>query len=127
MATILPINITMVKKFEKEFGKFLWTASGKVLRVSLGEMKNCSEMGGLGLPCVMSKSNALLLSQMLRMLSSNDKKSIGQVGYWIGELLGNLVQGIDGGVHANDVPAYFDHFSHLVVDARSCDLITPRN
>ena len=124
VAYILPINITVVKKYEKELGKFMWTASGKVLRVSLEEIKNCPEMGGMDLPCVKSKSNALLLSQMLRLLRSNDRKSTSQVGYWIGELLGDLVQGIDGGVHANDAPAYLDHFSHLVVEARSFDLIT---
>ena len=85
----------MVKKIEKELWKFLWTASGKVLRVSLGEIKNFPEIGRLGFPGVMSKSNALVLSQLLRLLRSNDKKSIGQVGYWNGELLGDLVSGID--------------------------------
>ena len=34
VASILPLNITMVRKFEKDMGKFIWTASGKILRVS---------------------------------------------------------------------------------------------
>ena len=40
VASILPINKTMVNKFEKQIGKFLWTSSGKVLRVSIDELKN---------------------------------------------------------------------------------------
>jgi hypothetical protein len=51
VASILPINKTMVQKFEKEVGKFLWNASGRLLRVSMEELKNCPGKGGLGLPC----------------------------------------------------------------------------
>ena len=127
VASILPINKTMVKKFEKEMGKFLWIGSGKILRVSLEELKNFPEQGGLGLPCVVNRCEALLLSQLLRLLKSNDKKSIGHVGYWLGELLGDLVMGIDGGVHATEVPAYFDHLGHLLVEAKACDLVTEGN
>ena len=127
IASILPINITMVRKFEKDMGKFIWTASGKILRVSLEELKHVPEKGGLGLPCDMSRCRALMLSQLLRLLKSTDKKSIGRVGFWIGELLGDLVEGIDGGVHANDVPAYYDHFAQLVVEAKSCELVTQGN
>ena len=126
-ASILPMNITMVKKFEKEIGKFLWNASGKVLRVSLEEMKNIPEKGGQGLPCVMSRCKALMLCQLLRLLRSKDDKSICHVGYWIGELLGDLVPGIDEGVHAIVVPGYFEHLAHLVVEAKSCDLVTEGN
>ena len=54
VASILPIRLGMIKKFEKLMGKFLWTASGKVLRVSMEEIVNHPEAGGLGLPCVKS-------------------------------------------------------------------------
>ena len=46
MASILPINKTMVQKFEKEVGKFLSNSSGRRLRVSMEELKNCPGMGG---------------------------------------------------------------------------------
>ena len=69
MASILPINKTMVHKFEKEVGKFLWNSSGSRLRVSMEELKNCLGKGGwgLGLPCLRDRK-ALLLSQLLRLL-----------------------------------------------------------
>ena len=46
VASVLPIRKTMIKKFEKELGKFIWNSSGKVLRVSLDELKNPQEKGG---------------------------------------------------------------------------------
>ena len=121
VASILPINATTIKRFEKEVGKFLWNASGKVLRVSMDELKNCPEKGGLGLPCLRNRSKALLMSQLLRLLKSGDRKSLSHVGYWMGELLGDLVDGIDDGEHAQDVPAYFDHLSQIVVEVKSSD------
>ena len=57
VASILPISVTMVKKFEKEIGMFVWNRSGKILRVKLDEIKNSPEKGGLGLPCLALKVN----------------------------------------------------------------------
>ena len=127
IASILPINITMVRKFEKEMGKFLWTASGKVLRVSINELKNIPEKGGQGLPCILSRCKSLMLSQLLRLLRSGDEKCLGHVGFWIGELLGGFVAGLDGGEHADDVPVYFDFLANLVVEAMAADLVTTEN
>lgn len=42
--------MTMVKKFEKDLGKFVGTSSGKVLRVSIDELKNSVGKGGWGCP-----------------------------------------------------------------------------
>ena len=52
---------------------------------------------------------------------------MGHIGYWLGELLGDLLAGIDGGEHAQEVPAYYDHLSQLVADARASDIITRSN
>ena len=87
----------------------------------MDELKNCPEKGGLGLPCLRIRSKALPMSQLLRLLKSRDRKSLSHVGYWIGELLGDLVNGIDDGEHAQDVPAYFDHLSQIVVEVKSSD------
>ena len=127
VASVLPINKTMVKKFEKEVGKFLWNASGRVLRVSLEELKKCPEKGGLGVHCLLNKSKALMLSQLLRLLKSDDRKCVGHVGFWIGESLGDLLVGIDAGQHAQNVPAYFENLSKLVVDARASDTVKQSN
>ena len=64
VASILPVRITMVRKFEKTMGKFIWTASGKLLRVPIDELKNETVKGGLNVPCVLSMCNSLLLSQL---------------------------------------------------------------
>ena len=121
VASILPIRVTMIKKFEKVMGKFLWTASGKVLRVSIGELANKVEAGGLGLPCVKSMCSSLMLSQLLRLLDSGDRKSLGHVGYWMGEVLGDWVAGLDGGQHAEVVPEYFSLLADLVADAKASE------
>ena len=42
---------------------------------------------------------SLILSQLLRLLASGDGKSVAHVGFWIGEILGNLVHGLEDGVH----------------------------
>ena len=80
----------MVKKFEKEIGRFIWNRSGKILRVKLDEVKNSPENGGLGLPCLALKSKSLLLSQFLRLLKSEDIKSVSHIGYWMGDLLADF-------------------------------------
>ena len=127
VASILPINITMIRKFEKEMGKFLWNASGKILRVSMDELKNCQEKGGLGLPCLLSRSKSLMLSQLLRLLRSGDAKSMKHVGFWLGELLGDFAADLREGDHAEDVPTYYDTLANLVVEARVADLVTTGN
>ena len=101
VASILPINKTMVSKFEKDMGKFVTTLSGKVLRVSLVELKNTVEKGGLGLPCISSTCKSLMLSQLLRMLKSGDDRSLTHISYWIGDLLEWLDADLDLGVHAD--------------------------
>ena len=70
LASILPLPLVTAKSFEKMIGKFLWTSSGKVLRVSIDELKNPLEKGGVGLICIKSMSKSLLLSQVLRLLKS---------------------------------------------------------
>ena len=123
VASILQIRITMVRKFESVIGKFLWNSSGRLLRVSLGEVKNSFEKGGLGLTCIWSMCQSLMLSQLLRLLKSGDSKSVSHVGFWLGEILGDLVLGLDDGEHAGELPEYFDHLADLVVEAKSSDLL----
>ena len=127
VASILPINKTMVTKFEKDMGKFLWTSSGKILRVSMEELKNSVEKGGLGLPCISSKCKSLMLCQMLRMLKSGDTKTLAHISYWMGELLGGLDAGLDLGVHSEVVPVYFEHLADLLAEAMAADWVSSGN
>ena len=127
LASILPLPLVTAKNIEKLIGKFIWASSGKILRVALEEMKNPLEKGGCGLTCIKSMSKSLLLSQVLRLLKSGDEKSISHVGYWIGELLGDLLPGIEVGEHAEGSTVYFDYLSSLVVDAKIAEQITVEN
>ena len=63
LASILPAPKTTIKKIESEIGKFIW--QGWLFRVSLEEVKNLPGKGGLGLTCVHTMCDSLLLSQML--------------------------------------------------------------
>ena len=54
VASILPVKPEVVKKFESLIGKYLWNFSGRMLRVSIDEMKNKKLEGGLNLPCLAS-------------------------------------------------------------------------
>ena len=85
VASILPINKTMVKKFESALGKFLWNASGYLLRVAMDEVVNKRNKGGLNLISMSAMCNSLLTSQYLRLLKSSDAKSVKHVVYWIGD------------------------------------------
>ena len=86
-------------------------------------MKNAREKGGLGLFCILSMCNSLLLSQFLRLLKGRDKKSIFHVSYWIGDTLDDLLPGVDSGPHPNSIPDYFGYIESLVVFARMDDLV----
>ena len=69
----------------------------------------------------------MLLSQVLRVLKSEDQKSIRYLGYWMGELLGDLLPGIELGEHAVDSVVYFDYLATLIVEAKLADQVTVDN
>ena len=127
LASILPLPAMTARKIERVIGKFLWSASGKILRISLDELKNPLEKGGCGMVCIKNMSQSLLLSQLLRLLKSEDSKSVSHVGYWIGELLGDFLPGIELGEHAGVNAVYFDYLATVVVDARIGEQVTVEN
>ena len=107
-------------------GKFIWKSGGWLLRIPIEEIKNSREKGGLGLLCISSMCKSLLLTQFLRLLKSEDPKTMSHVSYWIGDTLGDLVPGIDDGPHAEKIPDYFAHIEFLVMEAKMDNLITDR-
>ena len=115
----------VVKKFEQLMGKYLWNFSGKILRVAIGDIKNKKLEGGLNLPCLASMSNALLLSQFVRLIRSGDKKTLEHAHYWLGDILEMLVPNIARGQRrAAETPNYFLHIESLVVDMMVCETLT---
>ena len=127
LAAILPITRTYVRKFESVMGTFIWNRSGWLLRVSIEEIKNLPDKGGLSLVCIESMCSSLLLSQFLRLLKSSDGKTIAHIDYWIGDTLTDLVPSLDRSFHASNIPEYYCHLESLVVAGRIDDLITSVN
>ena len=123
LASILPINKTMIKKFESALGNFLWNGSGWLLRVAYEDIKNSREKGGLGMVCVSSMFNSLLLSQFLRLLKSADTKYVSHILYWLGDTLQDILPGTDNGLHPRNIPEYFSYLEYLVVLGRIDDVI----
>ena len=115
VASILPISKTMIKKMEGVMGKFIWNNSGWLLRVSLSELKNKPDKGGLNCVCLYSMCKSLLLSQFLRLMKCSYPKSIAHVAYWLGDTLDDLLPGLDMGSHPQNIPEYFALLESLII------------
>ena len=124
LASILPLTKTFISKVNRVIGKFIWSASGKVLRVSLDELRLMPEKGGLGLTCICSMGKSLRLTQLLRLLICEDSRSIGHVGYWIGQIFDDLLPDQFTGIHAAVVPSFFIQLAELVTDAMVSEAIS---
>ena len=112
-ASALPLPIKFAKKFESLMGSFLWL--GKLERLQIDEIKNDRIQGGLGLPCVLSKANALFLKQTCRLLNPITKQ-YSHIKYWLGIHLRDYFPDMAAGPHAEIVSEYFQHLRMLLVE-----------
>merc|ERR1712240_325663 len=101
VASILPVTPNVVKKFESLMGKFIWSKSGRILRVALDEIKNRKLDGGLQLPCLASMADSLLVSQC-----------------------GTLIPGLGQMNSAAVIPEYFSHVGEVFADMMISDALT---
>ena len=124
VASILPVTPNIVKKFESLMGKFIWSKSGKILRIALDEIKNKKLDGGLQLPCLASMADSLLFSQCVRLIKSGDKKSLQHLSFWLGDLLVDLIPGLDQVDRASVIPEYFNHIGELFAEMMISDFLT---
>ena len=60
---------------------------GRPERLKLSELENSAEDGGLGLVCVATKAESLLLRQSLRVLSRPEETCSRNLGFWLGSFL----------------------------------------
>ena len=130
VAAVLPMRVKVVKKFESLMGKYLWNFSGRTLRVAIDEMKNKKMEGGLNLPCLASMADALLFSQLCRLIKSGEKKTLEHAFYWLGDLLESLVPSINlglGQLRAQQTPEYFAYIADLVVEMKISEKVTAEN
>ena len=69
-AQILPLPHAWANKFETAIAGFLWKGQQVKNLLSLESVCQPCSNGGLGIPFVRAKCDALLLKQMLRILTS---------------------------------------------------------
>jgi hypothetical protein len=85
VSQVLPLPAKVAKKINSSLSKFIFR--GRHERLQLDELENNCENGGLGLPNIATKADALLLKQMCRMLNQPDEESFRLLGYWLGGFL----------------------------------------
>ena len=81
----------------------------------IDEIKNPYNFGGLNLPCIISKADSLMLSQVCRMLKNPSSKEYRHLKYWIGLYTGEYFPDMGVGPHAEMISPYFQHIKALLV------------
>ena len=81
VAQVLPLPSKFRARIESSVSKFIFR--GRHERLSLLELENDCEHGGLGLPNISAKADSLLLKQTLGMLSLPQEDSFRHLGYWL--------------------------------------------
>ena len=112
-ASVLPLPVKYAKKFESAMVKFLWV--GRLEKLKIDEIKNPYLSGGLNLPCVVSKADTLLLSQVCRMLKNSNSKEYLHMKYWLGLYISEYFPDMGVGPHAEIISPYFQHVKALLV------------
>ena len=126
LASALPTKREFVKKVEQVCGRFIWNQSGRILRIKMEELKKPRDEGGLGMPCFSSMCDSLLVRQLLRMLVSEDFKTIGHVRFWMGARLDQMFQ-LSGGAGAGWFPDHFASMIDLLNEAVSAGIVKEAN
>ena len=96
---------------------------GKLLRVSLNELKLPVVKGGCGLICIREMIKSLRLSQFLRLLKNGEERTLAHVKYWVGEIIDDIIPGMALGEHGSS-SRFFDDMAILLADAKLKDIIT---
>ena len=95
--------------------------------MSLSDLVNTRENGGLGLVCISSMGKSLQLRQFLRLMKNGDDKTVGHVLYWMGDILDDFLPPVHQVRCRQNVPYYFESIAHLIVGAKLCGVITSSN
>ena len=85
VAQVLPLPQAVLKKIESSLSSFIF--KGRHERLKLEEIENTVKEGGLGLTCVATKAECLLLRQSLRILARTEENCFRHAGYWLGHAL----------------------------------------
>ena len=79
---VLPLPTSVVRKIDSASSAFIFR--GRPERLKLAELQNQVKKGGLGLVCVATKAECLLLRQGLRILQRQGENCFLHIGHWLG-------------------------------------------
>ena len=111
-ASALPLPSKFAKKFESAIHKFIWI--GKFEKLKMDELKNPLLLGGLNLPCVISKADSLFLCQTCRLLGDSASKEYSHIKYWLGLYIREYFPDMARGPHAEMLTPYFQYMKALL-------------
>ena len=97
-AQVLPLPANMTKKFESASSSFIFR--GRPERLKLSDLQNPKEKGGLGLVCLATKAECLLLRQSLRVLDQPSSDSFLHLGHWLGFALQDIFPQLESSCQA---------------------------
>ena len=126
-AQVLPLPKSWAKKFESSISNYLW--KGKQFKNLLSMESICQpcENGGLNLPYLRAKCDALLIKQMLRMLVSR-RGWFDHLIFWINDVI--CLDGYPTFIHLQKERTgnykqkrciYFDYLAELYSEAKLCE------
>ena len=118
LGQVLPIPKAVVTEIEKKMGTFLW--QGRLEKLTVVELMNSTNEGGLALPNIQAKCDALFVKHLTRILC-RESRSRDHLLYWIGLRLRNMFPALVPPLRAQQIPPYFLHCVRLLED-RALDL-----
>jgi hypothetical protein len=111
LGQVLPIPKAVVTEIEKKMGTFLW--QGRLEKLTVVELMNSTDEGGLALPNIQAKHLTRILCR--------ESRSRDHLLYWIGLRLRNMFPALVPPLRAQQIPPYFLHCVRLLED-RALDL-----
>ena len=113
LGQVFPIPKAVVTEIERRMGGFLW--QGRLERLEINELVNSTVDGGLGLPNIQAKCDALFIKHLTRILSK-DCRSRDHLLYWVGLRLRNLFPAFVPPLRSIEIPPYFLHCVRMLED-----------
>lgn len=113
LGQVLPVPEAVITEFEKRIRRFLWI--GRIDKLPFAELSNPVKEGGLGLPNIEAKCDALFLKHLTRILST-DSHTRDHLLYWVGLRLRKMFPTLIPPMTAEMIPPYFLHGVRLLED-----------
>jgi hypothetical protein len=122
IAQVLPLPGNASDEMERMTRTFLWR--GRLEKLTYEELFNEEKQGGLGLPSIATRANALFITQLCRVLKI-DSAYRDHLSYWIGLSLRIQIPGLRGGLNAQTVTPYFRHIISLLKEVIDLNIVNP--